>query len=150
MAASVFQNHVRDRVLLCVGQGEMSAPAAEALRDLCRFAVEHHGGPSTGFADYLEIMPGHATAHTRPDRLHRGFFRRKTGCKPFYCIGFGLAVPDFSGGEDAAQEPVPEPFDGLRNSRNLDDVNARAENHDISLPSSWPEEGLAKTGGGQA
>src|SRR4051812_1866587 len=119
MPASVFENYAGHRVLFRMGNRQVSAASAKGLRHLRGFAMEEHRWAAAGLAANLEIVPGDATPHPSPDRLHRGFLSGETCGKPFHGIGFRVAIADLGGSVDTRQEAIAEAFNGLGNARNF-------------------------------
>ena len=62
-----------------------------------------------------------------------GFFGSKTGGKTLSGAGPGAAIRYFLISEYASEETLAVALDGVRDTRNLDQVDARTDEHDATV-----------------
>src|SRR5579863_2055153 len=91
--------------------------------------MESHGRASAGQARDFAVAPADAMIPASAQSLHRGFLGGETRCITLETIGLGIAVENFSRGEDALQKTVPEALNGLADAGNFGDVDACAYDH---------------------
>ncbi len=104
---------------------------AEAGGDLGGAAVEVQGGALAGEAANLKLRPVDAAADARAERLGRGLLGGEARGE---ALGGGLvagvAVGDLAGGVDAGEEALAEAGDRALDAGDLDEVSAKAEDHE--------------------
>jgi len=64
------------------------------------------------------------------ESFHGSFLGSEARSIAFDAIRFGIAITHLAGSEDALEEAMTEPFDGVPDAGNLGDVNANADDHE--------------------
>ena len=116
-------------MFLGMRQRQRRALHAQARGKLARLAAESNRRSSAGLAPHLDVSPCHAVFPSGADGLERGFLGGKACRVAFDAIGFGVAVPDFILGKDAAQKALAEPLNRGGDARHFDNVNAGPDYH---------------------
>jgi hypothetical protein len=125
-----FENHLRNRLLSSVRERKRDMDCSQLRRKLSGLTVENDRGPSPGLTRHFNITPAHAATPSRSQRFHSGFLGGKTSGVALNAIGFGIAVADLSFGKHALKKAVAMPRNGLRDTRDLRNVDAGANNHE--------------------
>lgn len=113
----------------CMCERERCVLGAQLLRKLGSYPVEDQGGTPAGLSLNFNIAPADTVIPSRSQSFHASFLRGKTGREPFDVVGFGLAITDFSLGEDALQKAIAKALDGGRQAWYFDNVNPGAHDH---------------------
>src|SRR6202022_2812923 len=98
----------------------------EAGGDFRGFAGEVDGGAAAFFADDFKIDPADAATPARPERFHGCFFGSEAAGVAFELVLEALAIFDFVGRENAAQERLAVAPDGRLDPRDLGDLTPKA------------------------
>lgn len=106
-----------------VRDAEGDAFHAEAGGDFCGFASEGDGGAAALFADDFEIDPADAAAPAGAKRFHGRFFGGESAGVAFKLVLETLAIFDFVGRENAAQEGLTVALDGRFDARDFGDIH---------------------------
>ena len=106
---------------------------AEMCGDFCSFAGEGDGGAAALFADYFEIDPAHAAVPSGAERFHGCFFGGEAAGVTFEFILEALAICDFVGSEDAAEEWLAVTFDGGFDARDFGDIYTQSDDQNTSI-----------------
>ena len=85
------------------------------------------------FADDFEVDPADAAAPARAERLHSGFFGGEAAGVAFEFVLEALAIFDFVGRKDAAEERLAVAPNGCLNARNFGNVHTQANDQEIFL-----------------
>jgi len=112
---------------------ERDALHAEVRGDFCGFSGESEGGAAALLADDFEIDPADAVAPAGSERFHGGFLRGEAASVAFELIPEALAIFDFVGREDAAEEKLAAALNGRLDARDFGDVNTQANDQEIFL-----------------
>src|SRR6185437_3772936 len=112
-----------------MGQRQGDPRRAHARGDFCGASVELDAGTSTGFADDFDLQPAHAMADTGSQGFRSRFLGGKAGGKTLGGIALAQAVCLLCRGVDTIEEALAKAFHRLLNARNLNQVNAAADDH---------------------
>src|SRR5436305_1029783 len=124
--ASIFQDHLRQRLLFGVCDGERGPLHAELCRELRAFAFDRDSRASPGCASDFKILPADSAPKPGTDGLHGGFFRRKPRGVPLDAVALALAVRTLGVGEYALQETLTKAVNGLAHPPDLANIDAGA------------------------
>lgn len=94
---------------------------------------EMEGGTLAGKTADFQLLPGNAVLDAGAQGLGGGFFRGESGGKAFGGVGFGAAVVDFGGREDAAEEAVAVALHGARDARHFNEIDPGAHQHEATV-----------------
>src|ERR1700723_1156715 len=89
--------------------------------------------PLARLAPHLQFLPRHAMLDARTQRLGSGFFRGKTRGKTLRSHGSGAAIGNFFIGKHALHKALAEAFQGARDARHFDQIDARSDQHDATV-----------------
>jgi hypothetical protein len=120
---------MRNRLLLGMGQREMSALAAEPRGELCGLTVKLQNWTLAGQPQDLNIVPGNAMAQASANGLHSGFLGGKAGRQTLCGVGLAHTVPDLRRGKHPTQKAIAKALQGGLNPVYLTDVNSSPYNH---------------------
>lgn len=81
----------------------------------------------------LEFFPGNAVLNTGAEGFGSGFFGGEASGKTLSKAGSGATIGNFPGSEDALEEAVAVAFDRSRNTRNFNEVDAGADQHEATV-----------------
>jgi len=129
---SIFKNYLGQGLRFGVGDAEGDALHAELGGDFCGFAGEGDGGAAAQFADNFEIDPAHAAVPSGAERFHGCLFGGEAAGVTFEFILEALAIFDFVGGEDAAEEWLAVTFDGGLDARDFGKIDTQSDNQKAS------------------
>jgi len=96
---------------------------AELGGNFCGFTGEGHGGAAALLAGDFKIDPADAAAPAGAERFHGCFFGSEAAGVAFELVLETLAIFDFVGREDAAQEGLAVALDGCLDARNFGDIH---------------------------
>src|ERR1700761_1043605 len=102
---------------------------AETGRKLRRPAMKADTRPASGLANHFDFQPVDPAADPRAESLGGGLLGRETGSKAFSCVALAHAIGLLPRGEHTIEETLPEALHRLLNARNLNQINAAADNH---------------------
>ena len=128
--ASRFENHLRNRLLGSVRERKRHIRRSQPCGKLGCLAVESDRGPASRLARNFNVAPAHAMVPSGTESFHAGFLGGEAGSVAFHTIGFRVAIADLTFGKDAMEETVAVAGQGLRDSRNLGNVDPGADNHE--------------------
>ena len=106
---------------------------AELSGDGTGTAAENQGGTAAWSATDFKFFPGNAMLDAGAEGLGSGFFSSKAGSKTLSKAGSGAAIGYFLIGEHAFKEALAVAFDGTRDARNFDEVDAGSDQHDATV-----------------
>lgn len=124
-----FKDHVGQSFLRGMSERKRDIPGTQRRRDIRGCAMKLDGRALAFWPHHFDITPSYATAPTRAERFHSGFFGGEAGGITFKAPGPPFAVTDFSVGEDATKKAVAETLDGFADARHFSNVDSGAENH---------------------
>ncbi len=107
----------------------MTMPRAQSRRVLRRFPREVNPRLAARLISHFNVPPSNAAPPSRPQRLHRRFFRGKSCRIALKFRLMPLAVPDFRLGEQALQKRSPETRNCRFNAVDLRNVRAHSNDH---------------------
>jgi polyphenol oxidase len=116
-----------------VRDAEGDALDTEVRGDFCGFASEGHGRAAGLLADDFEINPADAAAPSRAERFHSRFLGGETAGVAFESVLEALAILDFIGRVDAAEEGRAVALDGRLDARDFGQVHTQANDQEVFL-----------------
>ena len=90
-------------------------------------------GAAAGRAADLEFLPGNAVLDAGAEGFGSGLFGGETGGKTLSKAGAGAAIGYFFAGKHALEKAVAVALDGAGDARDLDQVNAGADQHEATV-----------------
>src|SRR5581483_12430724 len=93
------------------------------------FAGKRDRRTPSRLAAHFNIAPAHAVVPSGSQRLHGSFFGRETSRISLDAIGLRIAIPDFSFGENALYEALPEARNCVGDPWNFGNINPGADDH---------------------
>jgi len=106
---------------------------AEGRRDFCGFAGERYDRAAALFVGDFEIDPADAAAPSGAQRFHGRFFGGEAAGVALELVLETLAVFDFVGREDAAEEWLAAALDGRLDARDFGNIHTQANDQEIFL-----------------
>lgn len=110
-------------------------PNSQLRGNLAGASGEIEVGALTRLAPNFEFFPGDAVLNAGAQGLGSRLFGRKTRCKAFGAVLLSLAVSDLLWSKNTAKEAVAIAGNGLRDTVDLNDVDAGSDEHDGQLKS---------------
>jgi hypothetical protein len=98
-----------------------------------RAASENEDGTAAWGSTDFELSPGNAVLNAGAEGFGSGFLGGKASGKALSEAGSGSAIGYFLMREHAFEEAVAIAFDGARDTRNFNQVDARSDQHDATV-----------------
>ncbi len=116
-----------------MGDADGDALHAELSSDFRGFAGEGDRGTAAFFADDFEIEPADASAPSGSERFHGRFLGGEAAGVTFKLVLEALAIFDFVGRVDAAEEKLAAALDGRFDALDFGDIHTQANNQELFL-----------------
>lgn len=128
---SFFQNRRRHRVIRRVAQADEQIFCAARLEQFFSLAVQHHERLAGFLAADFHVLPAELHADAGAKRLGNRLLGREPRGDERRGIFMRQTVSDFVRVQNPVEKPLAEPLMRRLHPRDLDDVNAHAQNHGI-------------------
>jgi len=129
----ILENSLGEGLRFSVRDAEGDVLHAELGGDFCGFAGEGDGWAAGLFADDFKVEPADAAAPTGAERFHGGFLGGESAGVAFELVLEALAILDFVGREDPAEERLAAALNGRFDARNFSDIYTEADDQGIFL-----------------
>ncbi len=103
--------------------------APKLAEELGRLVVIGDRGTASGSSADLYVVPGDAAIPAGADGFHGGFFGGEASGVALCLVGFGFAIANLFGREDALEKTTPEALDGLGDPPDFRDIDTGADDH---------------------
>jgi len=129
---TLLQDYHRDSPLIGVRKTEVHLADSHRFAEPLSLAAENNQWRVRPFPLHLNIQPGHSFGPSCPKGFEQRLFRCEARCEMRNRVAILVAELLFSGGENPENEPLFQSFDYIAKARNLDQVNAGADDHRIT------------------